>query len=76
MKAPTTMPGIMGKFGVTMRAGAAQQLTYDGAPLYTFANDKKPGDINGQGIASTWWAVVARVSPRSSSTGSGSTGGY
>ncbi|HXT33958.1 MAG TPA: hypothetical protein VN837_00145 [Chloroflexota bacterium] len=33
-------------------------MTYDGAPLYTFANDKKPGDVNGEGVLGLWWAVV------------------
>jgi predicted lipoprotein with Yx(FWY)xxD motif len=57
-KAPATMAGFAGTFGEITRAGGADQLTYDGAPLYTFANDKKPGDINGQGVAGLWWAVV------------------
>ena len=56
--APATMVGVAGTFGEIMLAGGADQLTYDGAPLYTFANDKKPGDINGQGVAGRWWAVV------------------
>jgi predicted lipoprotein with Yx(FWY)xxD motif len=56
---PATMPGIMGKFGAATRADGSRQLTYDGAPLYTFLNDKKPGDMNGQGFGSVWWVVAA-----------------
>jgi predicted lipoprotein with Yx(FWY)xxD motif len=58
---PTTMSGIPGKFGVTVRTDGTHQLTYDGAPLYTFIKDKKPGDLYGQGLFATggyWWAVV------------------
>ena len=58
---PTTMPGIKGTFGVTMRTNGKRQLTFDGAPLYTFLNDKKPGDLTGQGLdvsGGYWWAVV------------------
>ena len=55
---PPKMTGVPGTFGEIMLAGGAAQLTYDGAPLYTFVNDKKPGDINGQGVAGVWWAVV------------------
>jgi len=57
--APATMAGIAGTFGVTTRADGARQLTYDGAPLYTFVKDKQPGDMTGQGVEGIWWAVVA-----------------
>jgi sulfocyanin len=59
---PATMPGITGQFGVAMRTGGTQQLTFDGAPLYTFVKDKKPGDVTGHGLYALggyWWAVVA-----------------
>jgi predicted lipoprotein with Yx(FWY)xxD motif len=53
------MPGIKGKFGVAVRTGGARQLTYDGAPLYLWFKDKKPGDMTGQGVRGVWWVVVA-----------------
>src|SRR5919201_4548270 len=56
---PATMPGIKGKFGVAVRIGSARQLTYDGAPLYLWFKDKKPGDMTGQGVGGVWWVVVA-----------------
>ena len=40
-------------------------VTYDGAPLYRFVQDKKPGDMTGQGLdvaGGYWWVVVV---PRS-----------
>ena len=53
-----------------MRTGGAQQLTFDGAPLYTFVKDKKPGDMTGQGLdvaGGYWWAVAVagHAAPRS-----------
>jgi predicted lipoprotein with Yx(FWY)xxD motif len=52
-----TMMGSKGKFGTITRADGSMQLTFDGAPLYTFAGDKKPGDLKGEGLAAKWWAV-------------------
>jgi predicted lipoprotein with Yx(FWY)xxD motif len=52
------LPGFTGTFGTAHRSDGANQLTYDGAPLYTFIKDRKPGDMNGQGVAGTWWAAV------------------
>ena len=34
------------------------QLTLDGLPLYLFAGDKAPGDINGQARQGVWWVVA------------------
>lgn len=56
---PATLPGIGGTFGAATRADASSQLTYDGAPLYTWIKDKKPGDMIGQGVEGIWWAVTA-----------------
>jgi predicted lipoprotein with Yx(FWY)xxD motif len=79
-KVPATMPGITGKFGVAMRTGGAQQLTFDGAPLYRFVKDKKPGDMTGQGLYAAggyWWAVVVgEAQSNTSSSSGGRTGGW
>jgi predicted lipoprotein with Yx(FWY)xxD motif len=64
-KVPATMPGLSGTFGVAMRKGGARQVTYDGAPLYRFVKDKKPGDMTGQGLdvaGGYWWVVVVKQS--------------
>ena len=34
------------------------QLVVDGHPLYTFAGDAAPGDVNGQGSGDAWFAVA------------------
>jgi predicted lipoprotein with Yx(FWY)xxD motif len=67
--------------GTTPRANGISQLTYNGHPLYTFVNDKKPGDTNGEGInafGGSWFAVSpagTQVAPRSQPQG-GYGGGY
>jgi predicted lipoprotein with Yx(FWY)xxD motif len=39
------------------RPDGLKQQTIDCVPIYTFAGDKKPGDINGQGVGGTWFAI-------------------
>jgi len=54
----TLPPGLNAtSFKVVTRADGKQQLTYDGWPLYFFAGDHKPGDVNGQGIQGIWFAL-------------------
>src|SRR3979411_3264106 len=36
--------------GTTKRSDGAQQVTYNGHPLYLFIKDQKPGDVTGQGV--------------------------
>lgn len=45
--------------GYTKRADGKSQVTYNGMPLYYFAKDAKPGDMNGQGVATSWYVVTA-----------------
>ncbi len=40
-----------------------QQTTFRGWPLYYYSGDKKPGDINGQGIGGVWSVVSLGVQP-------------
>jgi predicted lipoprotein with Yx(FWY)xxD motif len=42
-----------------MQAGGDAQVTYGGRPLYYFAGDAKPGDVNGQGVGNVWFVVTA-----------------
>ena len=70
-----SVAGITGKFGVTTRKDEARQLTFDGAPLYTFASDTKPGQMNGQGFQGLWWAVATAPASAPSSSGGSSGGG-
>ena len=44
--------------GVILLQSGAHQVTYLGAPLYTYYNDVKPGDTNGQGLGGVWFLVT------------------
>ena len=60
---PTAGAGLKTSLlGSTTRRGGKLQVTYDGHPLYFFAEDKKAGDVNGQGFVhfgGAWWVVSA-----------------
>ncbi|MEU4470080.1 hypothetical protein [Micromonospora sp. NPDC023888] len=43
--------------GYVERADGTCQVTIGGWPVYRFAGDKAPGDIAGQGVGGTWFAV-------------------
>jgi predicted lipoprotein with Yx(FWY)xxD motif len=34
----------------TARSGGEPEVTYNGHPVYRFAGDKAPGDVNGEGL--------------------------
>ena len=67
---PTGGAGVTGTLGTITRAdNGAHQVTYNGLPLYFFANDKAPGDTNG--IYANWREIVlttAAPSPTASPT--------
>ena len=44
--------------GTTDRDDGTTQVTYNGQPLYTYAADSAPGDVNGQGVGGVWYAVL------------------
>ncbi len=35
-----------------------EQVTFGDWPLYSFAQDTAPGDLNGQGVGGVWWLVA------------------
>ena len=43
--------------GTIERSDGTVQATYNGWPLYRFANDEAPGDTNGQGVNDIWWVL-------------------
>ena len=48
------------KLGTTERKDGTMQVTYAGHPLYTFIEDKKPGEANGNDISAfggEWYAL-------------------
>jgi predicted lipoprotein with Yx(FWY)xxD motif len=51
------------KLGVAAGTGGTQQATYGGWPLYTFIQDTKPGDVNGQDSGEKWYVIGADGQP-------------
>jgi predicted lipoprotein with Yx(FWY)xxD motif len=43
-------PGVPGRVGTIKRADGAQQLTYNGHPLYTYVADTAPGQARGNNL--------------------------
>ncbi len=44
-------------FGTIDREGGEKQTTYKGWPLYTFASDTTPGEVNGDGSGDVWYVA-------------------
>jgi predicted lipoprotein with Yx(FWY)xxD motif len=84
-QAGKTPNGTVGSLGTIKRPDGAEQVTYKGMPLYTFAQDTEAGQANGQGFkdVGTWSAVTTGSSassapatpPSSSGSGEASEGG-
>jgi predicted lipoprotein with Yx(FWY)xxD motif len=49
-------PALLGS--ITRTTGDVQ-ATYNGWPLYYFASDAAPGDVNGQGVGDVWYVIDA-----------------
>ena len=56
MAAASAMP--MGDYIVITRDDGSKQWAYKGHPLYTWKDDKKPGDITGDGFANGVWHIA------------------
>jgi predicted lipoprotein with Yx(FWY)xxD motif len=73
-----TPAGEVAGVATVKRPDGSTQVTYKGAPLYTFASDQQPGETKGQGIkdVGTWSAVTVAAAPAATTTqGEGSSGG-
>jgi predicted lipoprotein with Yx(FWY)xxD motif len=68
--------------GTIARSDGARQVTFNGHPLYLFINDRKPGDVNGQGVTAfgaAWFAVSPagnQISSHPAAHGSGSSSSH
>lgn len=55
---PTAGDGVNASLlSTTQRTDGTTQVTYNGHPLYYFANDAQPGDSKGQGVKQVWYVV-------------------
>jgi predicted lipoprotein with Yx(FWY)xxD motif len=63
---------------VVKRPDGRRQVAYKGGPLYTFDEDHKPGDMNGDGFkdVGTWHVVTVAGTAQSTPTSSGGYSGY
>jgi predicted lipoprotein with Yx(FWY)xxD motif len=59
--------GSVSSLGKVKRPDGTEQVTYQGMPLYTFAQDQQSGDAKGQGLkdVGTWTAVRTGASASS-----------
>ena len=57
---PTWGDGVDGDLVGTIERedDGSTQVTYDGMPLYFWAADTAPGDVDGQGVNDVWWVVA------------------
>jgi predicted lipoprotein with Yx(FWY)xxD motif len=71
----STPSGEVGSLGTVKRPDGTVQVTYKGTPLYTFAQDKQPGETSGQGIkdVGTWSVLTTSSASAPSTSNSGST---
>jgi predicted lipoprotein with Yx(FWY)xxD motif len=71
---------VTGKLGTVKRPDGSEQVTLDGAPLYTFAYDMIPGDVKGDGQQDTFdgtsfsWHAATPSGPAADRSGSNSNG--
>jgi predicted lipoprotein with Yx(FWY)xxD motif len=73
---PTGSGDVTGDLGTVQRPDGAMQVTYDGKPLYRFAEDTEPGKVTGDGVsdsfdgtAFTWHAVTTTGASTGDSSG-------
>ena len=76
---PTGSSEVSADLGVVKRPDGMEQVTFEGKPLYSFAEDTGPNTVTGDGVTDTFagqsftWHVAAAgpVSGNSTSTGGG-----
>jgi predicted lipoprotein with Yx(FWY)xxD motif len=55
MAGASDQPG--GAFGIVTRDDGARQWSYKGKPIYTYQNDKQPGDKGGDNFKDVWHVI-------------------
>lgn len=54
---PSLSSGVVGQIGTILRDDGRLQVTYNGAPLYFWKNDSRPGVASGQGVNGAWYVA-------------------
>ena len=80
---PTAGTGLTAsRLGTITRSGRDRRVSYNGHPVYLYVGDKKPGDVNGQGVTTfgAAWYVVSltgqQITRQLTSSPVGTTGGH
>jgi predicted lipoprotein with Yx(FWY)xxD motif len=73
-----TTPTGVHLLSTVRRPDGRRQVSYRGAPLYTFVQDRKRGDVNGNGFkdVGVWHPATLSGSTSGSATGTGGYGSY
>jgi predicted lipoprotein with Yx(FWY)xxD motif len=60
---PLAAPGVQlaGELGAITRPGGVVQATYNGYPLYTYAQDMAPGQVLGNGAGGVWHVITGTL---------------
>jgi len=53
-----TVEGVTAEVGTIPTADGRKQITVDGRPIYTYAQDMAAGDVNGQGVNDVWYVIA------------------
>jgi predicted lipoprotein with Yx(FWY)xxD motif len=64
---------LPGPIGSITRAGGIHQVTINGYPIYTYAADKSPGQVTGNGAGGVWHVIKLSASASAGTTGGTST---
>ncbi|WP_312909357.1 COG4315 family predicted lipoprotein [Natronosalvus caseinilyticus] len=60
---PTAGDDVSATLTTFERNNGETQVAADGWPLYYFASDEEPGDVNGQGVNDVWWVLKPDGTP-------------
>jgi predicted lipoprotein with Yx(FWY)xxD motif len=71
---PSLPPDVPGAIGTTPRTDGSTQVTYNGMPLYYWAQDQRPGDTTGQNVGGVWFVVNPSDAPTVNVRSSGDVG--